>query len=71
MALTIDWAAGVRARMQLPEEDAGMAKVTDFVPGVKFPDLELPDHSGQPVHISDFTNNGRDPLGVFFYRGWY
>ncbi len=48
-----------------------MAKVTDFVAGVKFPDLELPDHAGKPAHISDFTNNGRDPLGVFFYRGWY
>ena len=61
----------MRACTRAGEEDEQMAKVTDFVPGVKFPDLELPDQTGNPVHISDFTNNGRDPLGVFFYRGWY
>ena len=48
-----------------------MAKLNDYVAGVKFPDLELPDHSGRPVHISDFTNNGRDPVCLIFYRGWY
>lgn len=48
-----------------------MTKLSDFGPGAKFPDLELPDHTGKPTKISEFTNNGRDPLGVFFYRGWY
>jgi peroxiredoxin len=48
-----------------------MAKLSDFVAGVKFPDLALPDHTGTVVKISDFTNNGRDPVAVIFYRGWY
>jgi hypothetical protein len=56
---------------EIDKEERSMAKLNDYVPGVKFPDLELPDHSGRPVHISDFTNNGRDPVCLIFYRGWY
>ena len=47
-----------------------MAKLADFVPGVKFPDLALPDHTGQVTRLSELTA-GRDPLAVVFYRGWY
>lgn len=47
-----------------------MAKLADFVPGTKFPDLALPDHTGTVVRLSDLTG-GRDPLAVVFYRGWY
>ncbi|HZT09127.1 MAG TPA: hypothetical protein VFC51_19060 [Chloroflexota bacterium] len=47
-----------------------MAKLSDFVPGAKFPDLALPDHTGAVVRLSELTA-GRDPLAVMFFRGWY
>jgi hypothetical protein len=49
-------------------EEFGMA--FDLVPGAKFPDLALPDHTGTEVHLSEITR-GKDPLAVIFYRGWY
>jgi peroxiredoxin len=41
----------------------------DLVPGGRFPDLELPDHLGQPVRLSKLA--GGFPLVVTFYRGWW
>jgi len=43
---------------------------SDLVVGGKFPDLALPDQSGTLVKLSELTN-GRDPLAVIFYRGWW
>lgn len=42
----------------------------ELVPGAKFPDIALPDHTGTVVRLSEITR-GRDPLAVIFYRGWY
>lgn len=47
-----------------------MVKLSDFGPGAKFPDIALPDHTGKMVHISEIAG-GRDPLAIFFFRGWY
>lgn len=37
--------------------------------GKKFPDLELPDHEGQLVKLSQIA--GKFPLIVVFYRGYW
>ncbi|HWP60630.1 MAG TPA: hypothetical protein VNL14_22240 [Candidatus Acidoferrales bacterium] len=37
--------------------------------GSRFPDLELPDHDGQPVKLSEIAGNF--PLIVIFYRGYW
>lgn len=42
----------------------------DLVVGGKFPDLELPDHTGKLVRLSEI-NGGKDPMAVIFYRGWW
>jgi peroxiredoxin len=42
---------------------------TDLVVGGRFPDLELPDHRGQPVRLS--TLAGEYPLILSFYRGYW
>ena len=42
----------------------------DLVVGGKFPDLALPDHTGKVVRLSEI-NEGKDPLAVIFYRGWW
>jgi peroxiredoxin len=36
---------------------------------VRFPDLELPDHTGRPRRLSDVA--GGDPVALFFSRGWW
>ena len=41
----------------------------DLVPGGRFPDLTLPDHTGQKVTLSTLARNM--PLVVTFYRGWW
>jgi peroxiredoxin len=41
----------------------------DLVPGKRFPDLELPDHSGQIRRLSELP--GGDPVALNFYRGWW
>jgi peroxiredoxin len=38
-------------------------------PGERFPDLALPDESGQPIRISGLA--GGAPLILAFYRGWW
>lgn len=42
----------------------------DLVPGNRFPDLALPDHTGRLTRLSEITG-GKDPLAVVFYRGWW
>jgi hypothetical protein len=41
----------------------------DLVPGKRFPDLELPDHSGHKRRLSELP--GGDPVALNFYRGWW
>ena len=37
--------------------------------GQRFPDLELPDHTGRARRLSELA--GGDPLVLQFYRGWW
>ncbi len=41
----------------------------DLKTGRTFPDLELPDHAGNPRRLSELA--GGDPLVLTFYRGWF
>jgi len=41
----------------------------DLKVGAKFPNLELPDHLGNPKQLSEIA--GKFPLIVTFYRGWW
>lgn len=41
----------------------------DLVPGARFPDLELPDHSGVTRRLSELSDG--DPVVVTFFRGWF
>jgi peroxiredoxin len=41
----------------------------DLAIGRQFPDLELPDHRHQSVHLSELANGF--PLIVSFYRGYW
>jgi peroxiredoxin len=41
----------------------------DLVEGGRFPDLELPDHRGEPVRLSALAAGY--PLIVSFYRGYW
>jgi len=41
----------------------------DLIVGKQFPDLELPDHRGQPVRLSVLADGY--PLIVSFYRGYW
>lgn len=43
--------------------------MTDIRPGVRFPDLELPDHAGNPRLLSELVRG--DPTVLMFYRGWW
>jgi peroxiredoxin len=38
-------------------------------PGERFPDIDLPDHTGRSRALSEVA--GGDPLAVVFYRGWW
>ena len=38
-------------------------------PGERFPDLELPDHSGSPRSLRELVAG--DPAILHFYRGWW
>ena len=40
-----------------------------LTPGTPFPDLELPDHAGNPRRLSDLVAG--DPAVLHFYRGWW
>ena len=41
----------------------------DLIIGKRFPDLELPDHRGQLVRLSELAD--AYPLIVSFYRGYW
>jgi peroxiredoxin len=41
----------------------------DLSPGQRFPDLELPDHSGSPRRLSELVAG--DPALLNTYRGWW
>jgi peroxiredoxin len=38
-------------------------------PGGRFPDLDLPDHTGRPRRLSEVA--GGDPVALFSSRGWW
>ena len=38
-------------------------------PGERFPDLDLPDHTGRPRRLSEVA--GGDPVALFSSRGWW
>jgi peroxiredoxin len=40
-----------------------------LTPGAPFPDLELPDHAGNPRRLSELVAG--DPTVLHFYRGWW
>jgi peroxiredoxin len=50
----------MRKPVESPEPGAG---------GERFPDLDLPDHSGRPRQLSEIA--GGDPLALVFSRGWW
>jgi peroxiredoxin len=41
----------------------------DLRPGARFPDLDLPDHTGRPRRLSEVA--GGDPVALFSSRGWW
>jgi peroxiredoxin len=41
----------------------------DLVVGAVFPDIELPDGEGVKHRLSAIQ--GRDPMALIFYRGWF
>lgn len=41
----------------------------DLSPGARFPDLNLPDHTGRPRTLSELA--GGDPMVLFSQRGWW
>ena len=41
----------------------------DLAPGGRFPDLELPDHSGVTRTLSELADG--DPVVLTFFRGWW
>lgn len=43
--------------------------MADLEPGARFPDLELPDHAGNPRRLSELVAG--DPTILQTYRGWW
>jgi peroxiredoxin len=41
----------------------------DLAPGARFPDLDLPDHTGRTRRLSELAAG--DPLALFTSRGWW
>jgi peroxiredoxin len=41
----------------------------DLSPGQRFPDLDLPDHTGRPRTLSELA--GGDPVALISSRGWW
>jgi peroxiredoxin len=41
----------------------------DLEPGARFPDVDLPDHTGRSRSLSELA--GGDPLALFTSRGWW
>lgn len=46
-----------------------MSGELDLSPGKRFPDLDLPDHSGRPRTLSEIAAG--DPVALFGSRGWW
>ncbi len=46
-----------------------MESIPDLVPGTKFPDLELPAHTGRERSLTEVA--ARNPLALFTARGWW
>jgi peroxiredoxin len=46
-----------------------VAETPELTPGGRFPDLDLPDHTGRPRTLSELA--GGDPLALFSSRGWW
>ena len=40
-----------------------------LAPGTRFPDLDLPDHTGRERRLSELA--GGDPLALLTSRGWW
>jgi peroxiredoxin len=57
----------VEAAATPPDMEGAM--IPELVPGSRFPDVELPDHSGHQRRLSELA--GGDPLMLNFYRGWW
>lgn len=43
--------------------------MAELVPGSRFPDLDLPDHTGRARRLSELA--GGDPFALFTSRGWW
>ena len=43
--------------------------MTDLSPGARFPNLDLPDHTGRPRTISEISSG--DPIVLLTSRGWW
>jgi peroxiredoxin len=41
----------------------------DLVPGNRFPDIRLPEHTGKELSLSEIAK--RNPLVLAFVRGWW
>jgi len=41
----------------------------DLAPGARFPDLDLPDHTGRERTLSELA--GSDPVALLTSRGWW
>lgn len=54
--------------MATTEEESNPA-TPELVPGAKFPDLELPDHTGRPRSLSEIAAG--NPVALFTARGWW
>ena len=46
-----------------------MVETLELTPGGRFPDLDLPDHTGRPRTLAELA--GGDPLALFSSRGWW
>jgi peroxiredoxin len=51
--------------MTVPSSDNAQT----WQPGARFPDLDLPDHTGRPRTLSEVA--GGDPTVLIFSRGWW
>jgi len=55
--------------MAPPTDADGPDVHAELAPGGRFPDLELPDHSGIVRRLSELAEG--DPMVVTFFRGWW
>ena len=46
-----------------------MESIPELIPGKRFPDLELPDHSGRERRLSEIAAG--NPVALFTARGWW